>query len=100
VKNRDFKTLSAGVAREREVGEAVINQARGKRCQKRIVGAGRPVRETTNIAANADAKLDRKEIDPAGRKRPGPADQRKQQVRQLAKNLRALSQMSRRRAAA
>src|SRR6202035_4815011 len=52
-------------------------QARGKRCQKRIVGAGRPVREATNIAANADAQLDGKEIDPAGRKRRGPADQRK-----------------------
>jgi hypothetical protein len=52
-------------------------QARGKQCQKRIVGAGRPVREATNIAANADAQLDGKEIDPAGRKRRGPADQRK-----------------------
>jgi hypothetical protein len=52
-------------------------QARGKRCQKRVVGAGRPVREATNIAANADAQLDGKEIDPAGRKRRGPADQRK-----------------------
>ena len=52
-------------------------QARGKRCQKRIVGAGRPVREATDIAANADAQLDGKEIDPAGRKRRGPADQRK-----------------------
>ena len=52
-------------------------QARGKRCQKRIVGAGRPVREATNIAANADAQLDGKEIDPAGRKRRGPAEQRK-----------------------
>ena len=49
-----LKILSAGVAREREVGEAVIIQARGKRCQKRIVGAGRPVREATNIAANVD----------------------------------------------
>src|ERR1700674_1000573 len=52
-------------------------QARGKRCQKRVVGTGRPVREATNIAANADAQLDGKEIDPAGRKRRGPADQRK-----------------------
>jgi N-acetylmuramoyl-L-alanine amidase CwlA len=52
-------------------------QARGKQCQKRIVGAGRPVREATNIAANADAQLDGKEIDPAGRKRRGPAEQRK-----------------------
>jgi hypothetical protein len=41
------------------------------------VGAGRPVREATNIAANADAQLDGKEIDPAGRKRRGPADQLK-----------------------
>ena len=52
-------------------------QARGKQCQKRIVGAGRPVREATNIAANADAQLDGKEIDPAGRKRRGAVDQRK-----------------------
>ena len=67
-----------------EVWRSSYYQARGKRCQKRIVGAGRPVREATNIAANADAQLDGKEIDPAGRKRGGPADQRKQQVRQLA----------------
>ena len=52
-------------------------QARGKRCQKPIVGAGRPVREATDIAANGDAQLDGKEIDPAGRKRRGAADQRK-----------------------
>jgi hypothetical protein len=50
------------------------------------VGAGRLVREATNIAANADAQLDGKEIDPAGRKRRGPADQRKQQVCQLLLN--------------
>src|ERR1700747_1967493 len=60
--------------------------SRGKRCRKRIVGAGRPVREATNIAANADAQLDGKEIDPAGRKRRRPADQREQQVRQLLTN--------------
>ena len=49
------------------------------------MGSGRLAREATNIAANADAQLDGKEIDPAGRKRRGPGDQRKQQVRQLAK---------------
>ena len=30
-------------------------------------GAGRPVREATNIAADADAQLDGRDIDPAGR---------------------------------
>jgi hypothetical protein len=37
-------------------------------------GAGRPVREATNIGANEDAPSDGKEIDPEGRKgRRGPS---------------------------
>jgi hypothetical protein len=64
-----LKTLSAGVAREREVGEAVIIKARREAMPKANRGrAGRPVREATNIAANADAQLDGKEIDPGGSK--------------------------------
>jgi len=80
-----FHSKPSAAAREREVSEEVIISPR-EQCQRLIVGAGRPVLEGTNIAKNADAQLDGKEIDPAGRKRRGPSDQRNQQVRQLALN--------------
>ena len=73
---------SAAAAREHEVSEAVIISPR-EQCQRR---AGRLVLEGTNVAENADAQLDKKEIDPAGRKRRGLSDQGEQKVRQLTLN--------------
>jgi hypothetical protein len=51
-----------------------LSSSRGERCQRRVAGAGRHVREATNIGANEDAPSDGKEIDPEGRKgRGGPS---------------------------
>jgi len=75
-----LKTLSAGVAREREVGEAVIIKPEGSDAKSESWGLEDLFERPQISRQTRMAQLDGKEIDPAGRKRRGPAGQRKQQV--------------------
>jgi hypothetical protein len=82
-----LKTLSAGVAREREVGEAVIIKPEGSDAKSESWGLEDLFERPQISRQTRMPNLMERKSNPAGRKRRGPADQRKQQVRQLAINL-------------